>query len=221
LATVDKKVAIPFLNKLGYSRSTARPVWYGPLKYGGLNLHPLKDIQGSGQILQCLKHLQTPLVVQRLWLIALHWARLQSGFHKPILEDPNTPIPHLESQYIHSIRQFLQSINGSIRTEIPYTVPLQWAQDQSIMEIVVQSTLFLAPPSPHPLWPCFSRRDQNWSNLREEAETAPIIASDRSVWQNIHRGTFAWVLAAADRTPWLKCKGPMGGLHVDSVRAEG
>jgi hypothetical protein len=26
LATVDKKVAIPFLNKLGYSRSTARPV---------------------------------------------------------------------------------------------------------------------------------------------------------------------------------------------------
>jgi hypothetical protein len=106
--------------------------------------HPLKDIQGSGQILQCLKHLQTPLVVQRLWLIALHWAQLQSGFQKPILEDPNTPIPHLESQYIHSIRQFLQSINGSIHTDIPYTVPFQQVRDQSLMEIVVQSTLFLA-----------------------------------------------------------------------------
>jgi hypothetical protein len=141
LDTVDKKIAIPFLNKLGYSRSTPRPVRYGPLKYRGVNLHPLKDIQGSGQILQCLKHLRTPLVVQRLWLIALHWAQLQSGFQKPILEDPNTLIPHLESQYIHSIRQFLQSINGSIRTEIPYTIPLQRVRNQSIMEIKV--TFFL------------------------------------------------------------------------------
>ena len=58
--------------------------------------------------------------------------------------DPNTLIPHLESQYIHSIRQFLKSINGSIRTEIPYTVPLQRVRDQSIMEIVVHSNLFSA-----------------------------------------------------------------------------
>jgi hypothetical protein len=90
-----------------------------------VNLHPLKDIQGSGQILQCLKHLRTLSVVQQLWLIALRWAQLQSGFQKPILEDPHTPIPHLESQYIHSIRQFLQSIDGSIHTKIAYTIPLQ------------------------------------------------------------------------------------------------
>jgi hypothetical protein len=37
--------------------------------------------------------------------------------------------------------------------------------------------------------------------MSEEAETAPIIASDGSVRQNIDRGTFAWVLAAADGTP--------------------
>jgi hypothetical protein len=36
------------------------------------------------------------------------------------------------------------------------------------------------------------------------------------------RGIFAWVLAAADGTAWLKCKGgPVGGLQVDSFRAEG
>jgi hypothetical protein len=60
--------------------------------------------------------------------------------------------------------------------------------------------------------------------MLEEAETAPAIASDWSVRQNIHRGTtFAWVLvAAANGTPWLKCKGPVVGLlHVDSFRAEG
>jgi hypothetical protein len=61
--------------------------------------------------------------------------------------------------------------------------------------------------------------------LLEEAETMPIIASDGSVRQNFDRGTFAWVLAsAADGTPapcWLKCKGPVRGLQVNSFRAEG
>jgi hypothetical protein len=49
--------------------------------------------------------------------------------------------------------------------------------------------------------------------MLEEAENTPIIVSDGSVRQNIDRGTFAWVLAAADGTPWLKCKGPVGGLQ--------
>jgi hypothetical protein len=55
--------------------------------------------------------------------------------------------------------------------------------------------------------------------MLEEADKTPIIASDGSVIQNIDKGTFAWVLAAADGTPWLKCKGPVGGFHVDSFMA--
>jgi hypothetical protein len=35
----------PFKNKLGYSRSTPRAVQYGPTKFGGVNMHQLKDIQ--------------------------------------------------------------------------------------------------------------------------------------------------------------------------------
>jgi hypothetical protein len=57
--------------------------------------------------------------------------------------------------------------------------------------------------------------------MLEEADKTPIIASDGSVIQNIDKGTFAWVLAAADGTPWLKCKGPVGGFQVDSFRVEG
>jgi ribonuclease HI len=57
--------------------------------------------------------------------------------------------------------------------------------------------------------------------MLEEAEKTPIITSDGSVRQNIYRGTFAWVLAVADGTPWLKCKGPVGGFQVDSFQAEG
>jgi hypothetical protein len=114
LDDVDKKIATPFLNKLGYSRSTPRAVQYGPTRFGGINMHQLKDIQGSGQILQLLKHLRIQSPFQKMWLIALHWVQLQSGFHIPLLQDPTVPAPHLESLYIMSLREFLASINGSI-----------------------------------------------------------------------------------------------------------
>jgi hypothetical protein len=58
--------------------------------------------------------------------------------------------------------------------------------------------------------------------MLEAAEKTPIVALDGgSVRQNIDRGTFAWVLAAVDGTPWLKCKGPIGEFLIDSFRAEG
>jgi hypothetical protein len=142
LDEVDKKIAAPFLNKLGYSRSTPRAVRYGPIKFGGVNMHQLKDIQGSGQILQLLKHLRFQSPFQKMWLIALHWAQLQSGFHIPLLQDPTVPVPHLEGLYITSLREFLASINGSIVTEHSYTIPLQRVQEQAIMDVVIASNLF-------------------------------------------------------------------------------
>jgi hypothetical protein len=83
-------------------------------------MHQLKDIQGSGQILQLLKHLHIQSPFQKMWFIALHWAQLQSGFHTPLLQNPKTPAPHLESLYIKSLREFLALINGSIITEHSY-----------------------------------------------------------------------------------------------------
>jgi hypothetical protein len=87
-------------------------------------MHQLKDIQGSGQLLQLLKHFHIHSPFQKMWLIALHWAQLQSRFHIPLLHDPKVPAPHLESLYITSLREFLSSINGSIVTEHSYTIPL-------------------------------------------------------------------------------------------------
>jgi hypothetical protein len=111
LVEVDKKVTGPFLNKLGYSRSTPRVGQYGPTSLGRVNMHQLKDIQGSGQILQLLKHLRIQSPFQKMGLIALHWAQLQSGFHIPLLQDPVVPAPHLESLYITSLRELLLFFN--------------------------------------------------------------------------------------------------------------
>jgi hypothetical protein len=53
-----------------------RAVRYGPTRFGGVNMHQLKDIQGSGQILQMMKHLRIQSPFQKMWLIALHWEQL-------------------------------------------------------------------------------------------------------------------------------------------------
>jgi hypothetical protein len=105
-------------------------------------MHHLKDIQGSGQILQLLKHVRIQSPFQKMWLIVLHWAQLQSGFQTPLLHDPTVPAPHLESLYISSLREFLSSINGSIVTEHAYTIPLQQVHDRAIMDVVIASNLF-------------------------------------------------------------------------------
>jgi hypothetical protein len=72
-----------------------------------------------------------------MWLIALHWAQLQSGFHTPLLQDPKVPAPHLESLYITCLRDFVALINDSIITEHSYTIPLQRVHDRAIMEVVI------------------------------------------------------------------------------------
>jgi hypothetical protein len=144
LGDVDKKIAAPFMNKLGYSRSTLRALRCGSTKFGGVNMHQPKDIQGSGQIFQLLKHLRIQSPFQKMWLIALHWAQLQSGFHTPLLQDPTVPAPHLEGLYIMSLREFLASIKGSIVTEHSYTIPLQRVHDRAIMDVVISSNLFTA-----------------------------------------------------------------------------
>jgi hypothetical protein len=79
---------------------------------------------------------------QKMWLISLQWAQLQSRFHVPLLLDPMVPAPNLESLYISSLREFLASINGSIITEHSYTIPLQRVHDGAIMEVVLASNLF-------------------------------------------------------------------------------
>jgi hypothetical protein len=48
----------------------------------------------------------------------------------------------------------------------------------------------------------------------------PIIATDGSVKLHSAKGTFAWVLADQDGTPWLKCRGPVSGTPIDSFRSE-
>jgi hypothetical protein len=56
--------------------------------------------------------------------------------------------------------------------------------------------------------------------MLQASTTPPIIAMDGSVKPYRAQGTFAWVLADQDSTPWLRCRGPVSGTPINSFRSE-
>jgi hypothetical protein len=52
--------------------------------------------------------------------------------------------------------------------------------------------------------------------MLQTSTNPPIIATDGSVRPYKARGTFAWVLADHEGTPWLWCRGPVSVTPIDS-----
>ena len=74
----------------------------------------------------------------------MSWFQQQVGTSAPILEDVHTPLPHLESKWIASLRLFLSTIDASIRLDKADVKPLQRAHDFYIMDVIITSQAFTA-----------------------------------------------------------------------------
>eukprot|EP00957_Ditylum_brightwellii_P042335 3205269-Ditylum_brightwellii.AAC.1 len=74
--------------------------------------------------------------------ITLGWVQHQSGWHKSILQDTTTILPHIESRFIPSLQAYLGEYN--LHTEFNYmgVYPIQCINDKHIMAMVVQSNEF-------------------------------------------------------------------------------
>ena len=74
----------------------------------------------------------------------MSWFQQQIGTSAPILEDVHTPLPHLESKWVASLRLFLSTIDASIRIDKADVKPLQRAHDFYIMDVIITSQEFTA-----------------------------------------------------------------------------
>eukprot|EP00957_Ditylum_brightwellii_P193644 14746425-Ditylum_brightwellii.AAC.1 len=74
--------------------------------------------------------------------IAYEWAQHQSGWDTPILEDVTIDIPHLESRWLQSLREYLENINTSIENYRDISYPLQRYGDVHLMPEIIQSQRF-------------------------------------------------------------------------------
>jgi hypothetical protein len=78
----------------------------------------------------------------QLLRIAVSWIQYAVGTGTSFLTDVSTHLPHLESKWLKSLRQFLQTINASIDVDIPIIQPLQRVHDCYLMDVILANDTF-------------------------------------------------------------------------------
>ena len=124
-----------FLPKMGYNRTTARAVVYGPEKHGGIGIKSLYAEQSIAQITALIQHTRLHSPFGRTIRINMDWVQITAGIQCPVLEDTR-PIQHLEGEWFKSIREFLFKTNSKIEIDNLWVPKLQRKQDRCIMDVL-------------------------------------------------------------------------------------
>ena len=141
-AKIESRATRRILPKCGYNRNTPKTVIYGPHQFGGIEFRRLYVEQGLGQLTFFLKFWRTDFEAGHLLRIATAWNQNMAGTGSSILTDVSTPLPHLETKWIPSLRTFLHSINGSLELDHTYVPALQREHDFHIMDIVLSQATY-------------------------------------------------------------------------------
>ena len=114
LHKIEKRAISATLCKGGFVSSFPRKVAFGPHKYGGIAMRPLRIEQLIQQVQMVIKHLRCPGQCHSLLRIMLVWAQLGTGMGFPLLASPEKNVPHLECKWTESIRTGLANIGARI-----------------------------------------------------------------------------------------------------------
>jgi hypothetical protein len=107
--------------KCGFNRNTKSEVLYGPRDLGGVDFLHLAVQQGICQVTYFLRHWRIQSQVRKLLQCTMAWLHLFfGGMSYSVLEQINAPLPHLESKWIRSLRDFLVSISASLHLDPPH-----------------------------------------------------------------------------------------------------
>jgi hypothetical protein len=125
------------LTKCGFSRKYPPAILFGSPRYGGLGWRHLWIEQGIQHTLIIIKHLRTPGQFQTLLQICLRWYMLLAGVSFAPLQFPSSKLPHLDSPWLDSTRNFLaHSRSQNIIPSLPSPKPFR-QNDQIIMDMVL------------------------------------------------------------------------------------
>ena len=121
-----------FLPKMGFNRHTAHAVIYWPEERGGLGIKNLYIEQSVEQIKALTQHIQLASPLGKIMRININWVQLIAGTTWPIFEDTKRLL-HLEGEWFISIREFLHSINATIKIDGVWTPQLERKYERCLM----------------------------------------------------------------------------------------
>jgi len=122
----------------GYMRYTSHDIMFGPHHLGGAGHYHLYDLQGYSQLHTFFKFWRSPESDPgKMLRVAMAWAQFCVGTEQPLLTDTTTPLPHLEANWISSVRKYLQDMGGTLQLKDPMVPPLQRHHDAYIMDRIM------------------------------------------------------------------------------------
>ena len=129
-----RKAHWAFITKSSHNQDMASEVSFSPHFLGGAGFFHLYDEQGYGQVKLFMKTWQSheTLQGQLLW-VSLVWAQYTAGTGVSILEDTTMKLPHFESDYLSSLRDYLASTRGSLELKDDFVIAKQWDQDEFLV----------------------------------------------------------------------------------------
>jgi exonuclease III len=139
LTKVQTRAMSIIIPRCGYNRNTHRSIIYGPQRLGGASFRHLYIEQGILQVTYFLRHWRTQSQIGKLFRCTISWLQLSLGVSYPVLSQPSTPLPHMESKWIASMRSFLAEQKLSIQLDEPTVPAMQREQDSYIMDHILHS----------------------------------------------------------------------------------
>ena len=131
--------------KCGFNRHTKREVLYGPMSLGGAEFRELYDEQGIGQVTTFLRHWRERQVIGNMLRNLVAWTNYSAGTSVSILADVHTPLPHLEAQWLGSLRVYLSHTRACIEVDDDGIAPVEREHDDYIMDLILDSQQFQPP----------------------------------------------------------------------------
>ena len=144
LDQIQRKAMSIIVARCGYNRNTKKEILYGPLELGGANFRHLYVQQGVGQVIMFIRHWRLRSTAGQLLRVALSWFQQQTGVSYPLLEKVTMALPHLESKWIGSLRDFLADTGMHLTVDTPSIPKRQRRHDYHIMDAVLESKHFTA-----------------------------------------------------------------------------
>ena len=143
LEHIQQKALSILIPRCGFNRHTKREILFGPMELGGACFRHLYVEQGIRQVGLFMRNWRAQSTAGKLLRIAVSWFQQQIGTSFSFLRNVTTPLPHLESVWLKSLREFLASIDSHLSLEETYVAPLQRVHDAHIMDCIIESKSFL------------------------------------------------------------------------------
>jgi hypothetical protein len=91
-----------------------------------------------------MRHWRLHTQAGRLLRCVVQWAQYCAGTSVPILEDVYQELPHLESKWLSSLRNYLAHIHAGMQLDKTGVAPIERQHDEYIMDRILDSKVFTA-----------------------------------------------------------------------------